>query len=317
MSVPYADPATQFAWLFRGLKRGYGLLEGRNVPQPLSLGLYRAHLAGKRSIGIYPMADDGRWGWAAIDIDTGQFRDAERAFEALYELGFNSGVHVFTSRQKGFHVILFVDDWTPSATLRRIMRGALHLAGLHPGTEIFPKQDGFDNVTWGNYLNLPFFGRAEPGRRVALDPRTWQPISLVDFLASVQPFPVAALDVVLDNLPEMPATSAAAGVLPRDPAWKTLLGPIYATGSVTPPEGATVGRHAALLRLGCYLRDYLPQPVTEAILLAVNEARCVPPYDEEHIRQTIVADIYQRSPQPGEQGPPRAIVPGSWTVSHE
>lgn len=80
---------------------------------------------------------------------------------------------------------------------------------------------------------------------------------------------------------------------PKDPAWR------------------------ALLRLACYLRDYLPQAATEGILLAVNQARCMPPYDGEHVRQSIVADVYRRYPQKGEPGHPRAIIPGLWEVRHE
>ena len=207
-SIDRAPGVTAFASLFPGLKRAHGALHGECVKQPLTLALYQDHLDGRNSLGVYPLTDDGAVRFGAVDEDTGDARPAFAVADALHEMGVNTGVQVFTSRRKGHHIILFFAEWVPASEVRRILRHAVLIAGLDPRTEVFPKQDRIPPTDqdgqehFGNYLNLPYFAGGQPGgRRMALEPETHEPIPLDTFLANIRPFPTAALDVVLDQLP--------------------------------------------------------------------------------------------------------------------
>ena len=80
--------------------------------------------------------------------------------------------------------------------------------------------------------------------------------------------------------------------------------------SDTIPEGH---RNDALTRVCGWLRLYHPHRFVEALLLAINDARCRPPLDARDVR-AIVRSI-NRYPQPGLNGHPRAVIPSF--VRHE
>lgn len=202
------ETAIAFASLFAGLKRAHGALHGECIKRPLTLNLYRAHLDGRDSLGVYPLTDDGVVRFGAVDEDTSDVRRAFAVADALHDMGVNTGVQVFTSRRKGHHIIVFFAEWVPATQVRRILRHAVLAAGLDPRTEVFPKQDRIPppdqdgHEHFGNYLNIPYYGGGQPGgRRMALDPQSQQPIPLDAFLASVIPFAAGAIDAVLDELP--------------------------------------------------------------------------------------------------------------------
>lgn len=79
-------------------------------------------------------------------------------------------------------------------------------------------------------------------------------------------------------------------------AWQLLNAPI--------PDGQ---RNDVLTRIAGWLRLYHPVPVVEALLQAINDAKCQPPLDPKEVCG-IAQGIY-RYPQPGVNGHPRAAVP--------
>jgi hypothetical protein len=72
----------------------------------------------------------------------------------------------------------------------------------------------------------------------------------------------------------------------------------------TIPEGS---RNDTLARIAGWLRLYHPAHVVEALLMVINESRCLPPLELREV-QTIVKSIF-KYPQPGVNGHPRAAVP--------
>ena len=130
-----------FASIFVGRTDVWGALHGQAVKVPVTVENYRRHLAGEVSLGIYPLLWNGLVRWFAIDIDNLDTKLPLAVLEALRRLGVNKGIHVATSRRKGFHVIVLLSDWALAADVRRIAMTALQMAGLPLSTEVFPKQD--------------------------------------------------------------------------------------------------------------------------------------------------------------------------------
>ena len=75
----------KFMQIFSGLDRAYGVYEitgqkntakgikkdgrGKTLQEPLTLDLWKQHIAGKVSIGVIPLKDDETCKWGCIDID--------------------------------------------------------------------------------------------------------------------------------------------------------------------------------------------------------------------------------------------------------
>jgi hypothetical protein len=88
-----------FASLFAGRTDVWGALHGQAIKEAVTLTLYRNHLAGKTSLGIYPLTLQGLVRWFAIDIDKLDPALALRLLAALRALGLSQGVYL--ERSKG------------------------------------------------------------------------------------------------------------------------------------------------------------------------------------------------------------------------
>ena len=208
------DPMVErFSFLFAGRTDVWGAVHGQAIKAPVTMTQYRNHLAGKTSLGIYPLTPQGLVRWFAIDIDKLDPALALRLLAALRTLGLSQGVYLERSKGKGFHIIILLSDWVLAIQARRIAKAALSQAGLPTTTEIFPKQDQLTQATpWGNYLNLPYFGGDNPeGRRMLVDPGTLTPVPLRIWLEEVKPFPVDALPAVANALPAKPEAAVRRG----------------------------------------------------------------------------------------------------------
>jgi hypothetical protein len=203
----------RFSFLFAGRTDVWGAVRGQAIKAPVSITQYQNHLAGKTSLGIYPLTPQGLVRWFAIDIDKLDPAPALRLLAALHTLGLSQGVYLERSKGKGFHIIILLSDWVLAIQVRRIATAALRQAGLPATTAIFPKQDQLTQETpWGNYLNLPYFAGDNPeGRRMVVDPDTLTPVPLRIWLEEVKPFPVEALPAVADALPAKPEVAVRRG----------------------------------------------------------------------------------------------------------
>jgi hypothetical protein len=166
-----------FKDLFRGRTDAYGAGRGQCVKHPLSDTLLLSHLSGKGArIGIYPLSPDIKEGtaswWIAIDFDDGCLETAKKAYATLAELGIQAYIEV--SKSKGYHVWVFCSEPIMASDLRTVVAFAMRKANI-TDYEMFPKQDTLsqdENGDWnyGNYINLPLYGKdIKDGRTTFID----------------------------------------------------------------------------------------------------------------------------------------------------
>ena len=181
-----------FASLFRGRTDASGSVEGRSLKEPVVAENYRLHLEGKKSLGVYPLLDDGTCYFAAVDLDV---KDWKQALAIRNELG-DVGVpaYIAESKGKGFHIYLFGEPFV-ARDVRYLLLGVLRK--LKVSAEVFPKQDRLDEViTLGNYINLPCFG---PSRQFQTTEH--KPIQTTSALGLIQKTPAAAVTEANKKVP--------------------------------------------------------------------------------------------------------------------
>jgi hypothetical protein len=142
--------------LFQGRTDAYGTLKGGVVREELTKYEYESHLAGNYSIGVFPMMDDNRVWFGAIDLDEPNFKLAHLLQRMLLGEAF-----IERSRSGNAHVWVFFDAPCPAWAVRAVLRNATEAVG-RPEVEVFPKQDRLREGMVGNYINLPYFGEDRP-----------------------------------------------------------------------------------------------------------------------------------------------------------
>ena len=134
-----------FGGLFPGLSKARGGLRGVCIKEPLTQRNYARHLDGQESLGVYPLREDGRCKWGAVDIDEGDDpASAIRVLEALVDLGLHPGCYLARSRAKGWHDIVLFSDWVSARDVRRLVarpgqrRSREHVQRCHEAAEQEP-----------------------------------------------------------------------------------------------------------------------------------------------------------------------------------
>lgn len=177
---------SSFKYLFRGREDIYGAVHGECVKEPITQEMWAAHLFGEGSIGVYPLVQTSAGGqrvpWGCTDIDDGYERSlplAKNMHRALKLLGLSSWVEI--TKGKGFHVWVFAQGWVASEQMRNALLLAHQVAGVRP-TEVNPKSATGGKGGNGNYVNVPYAATfAADGRRVVLDPTSWEPMDVQEF----------------------------------------------------------------------------------------------------------------------------------------
>lgn len=142
--------------LFRGRGDVWGSVEGRCNKEEVTDEHYFRHLTGERSLGVYPLLNDGTCYFFAVDLDVKDFEKAKTIRDTVRSLGLNC--YVAESKSKGYHVYGFLAQPAQAKDIRRILKHALKQLGMEK-CEVFPKQDKLDErLPYGNYINLPCFG---------------------------------------------------------------------------------------------------------------------------------------------------------------
>jgi len=147
-----------FQKLFKGREDAWGSVEGRSNKEPVTRELYKAHLEGKTSLGIYPLLDDGTCNFFGIDQDRKDTATVLAIRQEFNHLGLS--VYCADSKSKGHHIFGFADPSEPFVA-KEIRRVCFYvLDKVKAQCEVFPKQDFLDPemVPLGNYINLPCFG---------------------------------------------------------------------------------------------------------------------------------------------------------------
>src|SRR5215472_18956142 len=132
----------------------------RNIP--LTDEAIHAHLAGKQTLGVYPLLLDETCWFLAVDLDKKTWRDDAASFRATCD-EFNVPAAVERSRSgNGAHIWIFFERPVPAGVARRL--GSLlltrtmerrHQLGLDSYDRLLPNQDTMPKGGFGNLIALP------------------------------------------------------------------------------------------------------------------------------------------------------------------
>ncbi len=183
---------------------------------PLSDAAIYDHLAGKHTIGVYPLLDDDTCCFLAVDFDESDWRDDARAFmRSCADLGVPAALEISRSGD-GAHAWIFFASRVAARDARRLGTAIISHAcartrqlRMESYDRLFPNQDTMPKGGFGNLIALPLQkSPRERGRSVFVDaelrpfPDQWA------LLASIQP--MAANDI------EPTIFRATGGVHPLD-----------------------------------------------------------------------------------------------------
>lgn len=117
-------------------------------------------LYGGPSVGVYPLRDGKECKWICTDLDQGDTEhQAHQIVKAWEYYGIKAWVE--TSKSKGHHVWVFLEDWTAGTIARRAAL-YIHQMGDVPADEVNPKQEITDG--YGNCVRLPYWVGRDEGR---------------------------------------------------------------------------------------------------------------------------------------------------------
>jgi len=154
-------------------------------------------------VGVFPLVDD-KTAWAVADFDSLETQPVALFVKSAESLGLS--VCVERSKGKGWHVWIFLQDWTPARIARQVLRHILTMSS-QPSVEIFPKQDVLKAGDFGNFVNLPLFGELAPkGRTVFVDPtHDFNPhADQWTFLKNIKPTSETVIDALAARLADSP-----------------------------------------------------------------------------------------------------------------
>lgn len=166
--TPIPDLALQFAVVFHGLDRAYGIYRtdgavsekgkatggGQTFKGAVTNALWEAHLAGKQRLGIIPVTDNATARFGAIDVDRYDLdlNDVEAKIQRLA-----LPLILCRSKSGGAHLYLFTREPVEARLIRDKLTAWAIVMGF-PGVEIFPKQVKLANDSdVGNWINMPYF----------------------------------------------------------------------------------------------------------------------------------------------------------------
>ncbi|HET7561864.1 MAG TPA: DEAD/DEAH box helicase family protein [Rhodanobacteraceae bacterium] len=172
---------------------------------PLSDAVLYDHLAGKHTIGVYPLLPDDTCHFLAVDFDEAEWKDDVLAFEqSCHDLGVPVALEVSRSGS-GAHAWVFFADRVPAREARRLGSAIIsHTCArtrqlkLSSYDRLFPNQDTMPKGGFGNLIALPLQREPrEQGRSVFVD-RTLRPYSdQWRYLASINPLPMQDIEPII------------------------------------------------------------------------------------------------------------------------
>jgi len=153
------------------------------------------HLAGKQTIGVYPLLSDDNCYFLAADFDEADWREDAKAFmQSCRELGI-PGVLEISRSGNGAHAWVFFAEPVPAREARQL--GAALIShtcdrtrqlSLTSYDRLFPNQDIMPKGGFGNLIALPLQKQPrESGRSVFVDEHLQSLSDQWAFLASIRP----------------------------------------------------------------------------------------------------------------------------------
>ncbi len=174
------------------------------------------HLAGKRTVGVYPLLTDDTCHFLAADFDEAEWKEDALAFvQSCNELGVPVALEISRSGN-GAHAWIFFSGSVSARDARRLGTALIshtctrtRQLKLESYDRLFPNQDTMPKGGFGNLIALPLQKKPrENGCSVFVDtslrpyPDQW------GFLASIQPMPAHDIEPTI--------LSATGGVHPLD-----------------------------------------------------------------------------------------------------
>lgn len=163
------------------------------------------HLAGRQTLGVYPLLkDDSTW-FVAADFDVSSWRDDAMAYAtSCRELEIPVSVEISRSG-KGAHVWIFFASPIPARQARQLGSAAITRACARHRTlsfasydRLFPSQDTLPKGGFGNLIALPLQRQARDGGASVFVDDAWQPYAdQWAFLASIERMAPQAVGSVL------------------------------------------------------------------------------------------------------------------------
>lgn len=129
---------------------------------PLSDQVIYEHLAGKRTIGVYPLLADDSCHFLAADFDEAEWREDAKAFcQSCHELGVPVALEVSRSGN-GAHAWVFISGSVSARDARRLGTAIIshtcvrtRQLKLESYDRLFPNQDSMPKGGFGNLIALP------------------------------------------------------------------------------------------------------------------------------------------------------------------
>ena len=219
------QPATKGVWSKRRSPRDF---------LPLTDAVFAAHLAGRETVGVYPLLRGDQCALLACDFDKGTWAlDALAYLDACHA----NDVPAVLERSRsgnGGHVWVFFDGLVAAsdaramgaALLRQAMTARAEL-DLSSYDRFFPSQDFLPKAGFGNLIALPLHGECVlRGTTVFLDPTTMKPWpDQWAFLSSVARTAPDAVTALAESLrpatagPTLSLAELAAAGGPRPHRW--------------------------------------------------------------------------------------------------
>ena len=145
--------------------------------------VFEAHLAGRETVGIYPLLRGDQCALLVCDFDRGTWAlDALAYLDACHANGVPAALERSRSGN-GAHVWVFFDGLVAATDARAMGAALLRLAmtaraelDLSSYDRFFPSQDFLPKAGFGNLIALPLHGECvERGTTVFLNPATMEP----------------------------------------------------------------------------------------------------------------------------------------------
>lgn len=170
---------------------------GNRLLTPLSDAAIYEHLAGKRTIGVYPLLADDTCHFLAADFDEAEWReDAKASYQSCHELGVPVALEISRSGN-GAHAWIFFSGNVSARDARRLGTAIIsHTCArtrqlkLKSYDRLFPNQDAMPKGGFGNLIALPLQKiPRENGHSVFVDANLCPYRDQWVFLASILPMP--------------------------------------------------------------------------------------------------------------------------------
>ncbi|MEI8029948.1 MAG: DEAD/DEAH box helicase family protein [Comamonadaceae bacterium] len=164
---------------------------------PLSDAVIYEHLAGKRTIGVYPLLTDDTCHFLAADFDETEWREDAKAFyQSCHELGVPVALEISRSGN-GAHAWVFFSGSVSARDARRLGTAIIsHTCArtrqlkLESYDRLFPNQDAMPKGGFGNLIALPLQKHPrENGCSVFVDADLRPYLDQWAFLTAILPMP--------------------------------------------------------------------------------------------------------------------------------